>query len=53
VEKTKQKYVLPKLKERSFAIVRFDLWMSKGTQCDVFALVISFLEALDWQPKDI
>jgi hypothetical protein len=38
----KQKYGLPKLKECSFAIVRFDLRMSKGTQCDVFALVISF-----------
>jgi hypothetical protein len=50
VEKTKQKYVLPKLKKLYFAITSFDLWMSKGTH-DVFALMISFFGVIDWQPK--
>jgi hypothetical protein len=30
VEKTKQKYVLPKLKQCYFTIVSFDLWMLTG-----------------------
>ncbi len=42
VEKTKQKYVLPKLKQCYYATFSFDLWMSKGAH-DVFPLVISFL----------
>jgi hypothetical protein len=42
VEKTKQKYVLPKLKQCYFATSNFDLWMLKGAH-DVFAFVISFL----------
>ncbi len=42
VKKTKQKYVLPKLKQCYYVIVSFDLWMSKGAH-DVFALVINFL----------
>jgi len=42
VEKMKQKYVLPTLKQCYFATTTFDLWMSKGAH-DVFALVINFL----------
>jgi hypothetical protein len=41
VEKMKQKYVLPKLKQCYFATSSFDLWMSKGAH-DVFVVVISF-----------
>jgi hypothetical protein len=51
VEKTKQEYVLPKLKQCYFATTSFDLWMSKGTH-DVFALVINFLNE-KWQPQHI
>jgi hypothetical protein len=47
VEKMKQKYVLPKLKQCYFA-TSCDLWMSKGTH-DVFILVIGFLNE-EWQP---
>jgi hypothetical protein len=32
MKKTKQGYVLPKLKQCYFAITSFDLWMSKGAQ---------------------
>jgi hypothetical protein len=39
---TKQKYVIPKLKECYFATPSFDLWMSNGAH-DVFALVMNFL----------
>jgi hypothetical protein len=42
VEKTKQKYVLPKLKQCYSTTSSFYLWMSKGAH-DVFALMISFL----------
>ncbi len=43
VEKTKQEYVLPKLKECYYATTSFPLiWMSMGTHY-VFAFVISFL----------
>ncbi len=42
VKKTKQEYVLPKLKQGYSIIASFDLWISKGAH-DVFALVISFL----------
>jgi hypothetical protein len=42
VEKTKQEYVLPKLKQCYFATTSFDLWMPKGAH-DVFALEINFL----------
>jgi hypothetical protein len=35
VEKTKQVYVLPKLIDCIFAIISFDLWMSKGMH-DIF-----------------
>jgi hypothetical protein len=41
VEKTKQKYVLPKLKQ-CYSATTFDLWMSKGAH-DVFTLVINFM----------
>jgi hypothetical protein len=41
VEKTKQKYVLPKLKKCHSTIASFDIRMSKGAH-DVFALVINF-----------
>ncbi len=42
VEKTKQEYVLPKLKQCYSTTTSFDLCMSKGAH-DVFTLVISFL----------
>jgi len=42
VEKTKQKYVLPKLKQCYSTTTSFDLFTSKGAH-DVVALVISFL----------
>jgi len=42
VEKMKQEYVSPTLKQCYFATISFDLWMSKGAH-DVFALVINFL----------
>jgi hypothetical protein len=42
VEKTKEKYVLAKLKQCYSTTTSFDLWMSKCAH-DVFALVISFL----------
>ncbi len=42
MEKTKEEYVLTKFKQFYFAIVSFDLWMSKGAHV-VFALVIKFL----------
>ncbi len=51
MEKTKQKYVLPKLKQCYYATFSFDLWMSKGAH-DVFPLVISFLNE-GWQPQHI
>ncbi len=51
MEKTKQKYVLPKLKQCYSTTSSFDLWMSKGAH-NVFALVISFLNE-DWQLQDI
>jgi hypothetical protein len=41
VEKTKQEYVLPKLKICHSTIASFNTWMSKGAH-DVFTLVISF-----------
>ncbi len=41
VEKTKQQYVLLKLKQCYFATT-FDLWMSKGAH-DVFTMVINFM----------
>jgi hypothetical protein len=41
VEKTKQKYVLPKLVDCIFAI-SFDLWMSKEAN-NIFVLVINYL----------
>ncbi len=50
VEKIKQKYVLPKLKQCYFA-TNFDLWMLKGA-CDVFTMVISFFIE-KWQPQRI
>ncbi len=37
--------------ECNFAIVSFDLWMSKGSH-DVFAFVIKFLKG-DWWPKHV
>jgi len=42
LEKTKEEYMLLKLKQCYFATTSFDLWMSKGAH-DVFALVINFL----------
>ncbi len=51
VQKTKQEYMLPKLKQCYFAKFSFDLWMSKGAH-DVFALVISFLNE-GWHPQHI
>jgi hypothetical protein len=51
VEKMKQEYVLPTLKQCYFATTSFDLWMSKGAH-DVFALVINFLNE-KWQPQHI
>ncbi len=42
MEKMKEEYVLPKLKQCYYAITSSNLWMSKGAH-DVFALVISFL----------
>jgi hypothetical protein len=51
MKKTKQKYVLPKLKQCYFVTTSFDLWMSKGAH-DVFALVINFLNE-EWQPQHI
>ncbi len=51
MEKTKEEYVLPKLKKCYSTIASFDLWMSKGAH-DVFALVISFLNE-EWQPQHI
>jgi hypothetical protein len=50
VEKTKQKYILPKLKQ-CYSATSFDLWMSKGAH-DVFTLVISFLSE-KWQLQHI
>ncbi len=44
VEKTNQLYVLLDFAECHFAIVNFNLWMSKGA-CDLFALVINFLSS--------
>jgi hypothetical protein len=46
VKKTKQKYVLSKLKKVCSPIANFDLWICKGAH-DVFALKISFL-GMDW-----
>jgi len=51
VEKTKEKYVLPKLINCISTTPSFDLWMSKGTH-DIFVFVINFLES-DWQPKQV
>jgi hypothetical protein len=51
VDKTKQKYMLPKLKQCYYATISFDLWMSKGAH-DVFALMINFLNE-GWQPQHI
>jgi hypothetical protein len=51
MEKKKEEYVSPKLKQCYFATSSFDLWMSKGAH-DVFALVISFLNE-EWQPQHI
>jgi len=42
MEKTKQEYVLLKLKQCYSTTTSFDLWMSKGAH-DVFALVIGSL----------
>jgi hypothetical protein len=42
VEKTKHKYVLPKLKQCYSTIANFDFWMLKGAH-NVFTLVIMFL----------
>jgi hypothetical protein len=42
VEKTKQEYMLPKLKQCYYATFFLNLWMSDGVK-DVFALVINFL----------
>jgi hypothetical protein len=46
IEKKNQQYVILTLANFSFAIVSFDLWMSKGA-FDVFALGINFLSS-DW-----
>jgi hypothetical protein len=51
VKKTNQLYVFPALAKCYYAIISFDLWMSKRTY-DVFALVIKFLNN-DWQPKHV
>ncbi len=51
LEKMKQNYVMPKLKQCYFATTSFQLWMLKGAH-DVFALVISFLNE-EWQPQHI
>ncbi len=51
VEKMKQEYMLPKLKQCYSVITSFDLWMSKGAH-DVFTLVINFLNE-KWQPKHV
>jgi hypothetical protein len=51
MEKNKEEYVLPKLKQCYYVIASFDLWMSKGAH-DVFALVISFLNE-EWQLQHI
>jgi hypothetical protein len=51
VEKTKQEYMLPKLKQCYSTTFSFDLWMSKGAH-NVFALVISFLNE-GWHPQHI
>jgi hypothetical protein len=42
VKKTKQVYVLPKLRNCIFAIASFDLWMSKAAH-DIFTFFINFL----------
>jgi hypothetical protein len=44
MEKTKQTYALPILKECHSTIASFDLWMLKGVH-DVFFLVIIFLRS--------
>jgi hypothetical protein len=51
VEKTRQEYVLLKLKQCYFATTNFDLWMLEGEH-DVFDLVINFLTK-EWQPQHI
>jgi hypothetical protein len=51
VQKTKQEYVLLKLKQCYSTIASFDLWMLKGAH-NVFALVIRFLSE-EWQLQHI
>ncbi len=51
MEKTKQKHVLPKLKQCYFATTNFDLWMLEKEH-GVFDLVINFLSE-EWQPQHI
>ncbi len=43
--------MLPTLAKSNFAIVSFDLWLSKGTH-DIFAFLINFLGA-NWQLKHV